>query len=127
MRHAAGLAVLAAGAILTFAVSARVPGINLRVAGVIIMIAGAAGMVTPEQAAAWLRGGLTARGGRAGPDPGDDDDYAHPAYLLQDPAVLAAEVLRNAGTGQQGLGYGPDQPPAGGTQRDDLSGRRRPA
>jgi len=110
MRGAAGLAMLTAGAILAFAVSARVPGINLRIAGVIIMIAGVAAMITPAHAAgrvhraSWSRG----RPGRVG---GEADDLA---YLLQDPAVLAAEVLRGAGAGQ---------PAAGGTQQDGRHGR----
>jgi hypothetical protein len=102
MRTAIGLAILAAGAILTFAVSAQVPGINLRLAGLIIMVTGIAELIAPSRAAAWLR--------RRGPwhgevreppadepeDSGDLGDVAYPAYLLQDPAVLAAEVLNSA-------------------------------
>ena len=100
MRTAAGLAALTAGAILTFAVSARVPGINLRIAGVIIMIAAIVSMTVPSRLAAWLRD----RGGAAGhfrDEAADEDDDAY-AYLLQDPAVLAAEVLKTAREGQAG-------------------------
>ena len=98
MRVTAGLAALAAGAILTFAVSARVPGINLRLTGVIIMLAAIAGLVATSQAAqAWLR-----RAARRGQPPGpDEDQFGDLGFLLQDPAVLAAEVLRSAaGTGR---------------------------
>jgi len=106
MRSAIGLAVLAAGAILTFAVSADVPGINLRLAGVIVMLAGIAGMITPARAAVWLH--LRAMpGGRPRAEPDADDDFGLSAYLLQDPAVLAAEVLRGAGVGQPGMAHGP--------------------
>jgi hypothetical protein len=98
MRTAATIALLTAGAILTFAVSARVPGVDLRLAGVFIMAAGiAALLVSPSPAAGWLRRRL-GHPGTAGPGPAthavdDPGDEAYPAYLLQDPAVLAAEVL----------------------------------
>jgi hypothetical protein len=98
MRTATAIALLAAGAILTFAVSARVPGVNLRLAGVIIILAGLAALLAPPSPAAdWLRRR------RGHPDPaglfpapqalGEPGEDAYPAYLLQDPAVLAAEVL----------------------------------
>lgn len=105
MRTAIGLTALAAGAILTFAVSVRVPGVNLALAGLIIMAAAIAGMIGPVRAADWLR----RRGVRLPSSPypagrgemrelaGDPDDDGYPAYLLQDPAVLAAEVLRSVG------------------------------
>ena len=98
MRNAASITLIAVGAILALAVSARVPGINLRLAGVIIIAAGIAVLLAPPSPAAdWLR----RRQGRAGPaglspappPPGEPDEDGYPAYLLQDPAVLAAEVL----------------------------------
>jgi hypothetical protein len=98
MRTAATIALLTAGAILTFAVSARVPGVDLRLAGVFIIAAGiAALLVSPSPAADWLRRRL-GHPGAAGPAPAphaadEPGDEAYPAYLLQDPAVLAAEVL----------------------------------
>ena len=98
MRTATAIALLAAGAILAIAVSARVPGVNLRLAGVIIILAGVATLLAPPSPAA---GWLLRRRGHADPtglfpkpqalDAPDEDAY--PAYLLQDPAVLAAEVL----------------------------------
>lgn len=109
MRSAIGLAALTAGAILTFAVSARVPGIDLRVTGVIIMLAAIAGLVAPTQAGAWLRRrawlhvpqGAAAERLEPPPDElGDTDGY--PAFLLQDPAVLAAEVLKSTASGEDG-------------------------
>jgi hypothetical protein len=99
MRTAIGLVILAAGAILTFAVSAQVPGINLRLAGLIIMVTGIAELIVPSRAAAWLRRRGPRRGEVLEPpadepqDGGDPAEAAYPAYLLQDPAVLAAEVL----------------------------------
>jgi hypothetical protein len=96
MRTAVSIAVIAAGAILALAVSARVPGINLRLAGVIVIAAGLAVLLAPPSPAAdWLR---RRRGLPAGQAPApralaDPDEEGYPAYLLQDPAVLAAEVL----------------------------------
>jgi hypothetical protein len=102
MRSAAGLATLAAGAILAFAVTAQLPGLNLRIAGVIIMVAAAAWLaVNSPAASAWARG-LGSRGagrpvGAPEPTPAPDPDDCLD-YLQQDPAVLAADLLRAAGT-----------------------------
>jgi hypothetical protein len=97
MRNAASTTLIAAGAILALAVSARVPGVNLRLAGVIIIAAGLAVLLAPPSpAAGWLRRRFGQSAGPAGLSPAplaDPDDEAYPAYLLQDPAVLAAEVL----------------------------------
>jgi hypothetical protein len=104
MRSAISLAVLTAGAILAIAVNADVPGINVRLAGVIVMLAGIAGMISPARAAAWLHLHPLPYG-RPQPEPREEaDDFGLSAYLLQDPAVLAAEVLKGAGVGQPGHG-----------------------
>ena len=97
MRTAASIAVIAAGAILALAVSARVPGVNLRLAGVIVIAAGIAVLLAPPAPAAdWLRrrqGRTDPARSPAPPSPAEPDEDDYPAYLLQDPAVLAAEVL----------------------------------
>jgi hypothetical protein len=102
MRATAGLATLAAGAILTFAVSAQVPGINLRLTGLIVMVTGLIALITPSRAAAWLQGRMPGHGAAAEPAADDPADVAYPAYLLQDPAVLAAEVLNSARASRPG-------------------------
>jgi hypothetical protein len=104
MRSAIALAVLTAGAILTLAVSADVPGINLRLTGVILILAGIAGMISPARAAGWLHLRPLPHGRPQPEPPADEDEFGYSAYLLQDPAVLAAEVLRGAGAGQPGPG-----------------------
>lgn len=132
MRGAAGLVALTAGAILTFAVSAQVPGISLRITGVIIMLAGLVALITPARAAEWARWPPWSRGRLRG-DHGAND-YAYPEYLLQDPAVLAAEVLRGAGAGlgpgsdgqgagPGGQGPGPERPGPGAARQDGHNGR----
>jgi hypothetical protein len=103
----AGLIMLAAGAILLFAVSARVPGINLWLAGLILTVTGLIGLIAPTGAAAWVRRRVLPGGAAADPDLGDPataeaDDAGYPAYLLQDPAVLAAEVLNGVRAGRDG-------------------------
>jgi hypothetical protein len=98
MRTPAAIAVIAAGAILSLAVSARVPGVNLRLAGVLIIAAGIAVLLAPPSPAAdWLRR-RREHADPAGLSPtppalDEPDEDAYPDYLLQDPAVLAAEVL----------------------------------
>lgn len=107
----AGLIMLTAGAILVFAVSARVPGINLWLAGLILIVTGLVGLIAPSGAAAWVRRRVLPHGAAAGPDLGDPaageaDDIGYPAYLLQDPAVLAAEVLNGVRAGRAGTAAG---------------------
>lgn len=110
MRAAAGLALLAAGAILTFAVTARAPGINLHVAGVIIIVTGIIALIPPARIAALLHRGPAAAQ-QPDPLPGpameDPDEAIYPAYLLQDPAVLAAEVLNGARAARTAAPPGP--------------------
>ena len=113
MRSAAGLTLLAAGAILTFAVTAQVPGINLRAAGVILIVTGIVALIPPAWFAALLHRGRPAGQQPAGPPaPGADgagepDESVYPAYLLQDPAVLAAEVLNGARAARTGASASP--------------------
>ena len=105
MRVAAGLATLTAGAILSFAVSASVPGINLRLTGIILILAAIAGLlVTSPAAMAWVRQRILRRGEAPAPD---DDELGELGYLLQDPAVLAAEVLKSGRLGGPGGPGGP--------------------
>ena len=95
MRTAATIALLTAGAILTFAVSARVPGVDIRLAGIFVIAAGVAALlISPSPAADWLRLRLGHPAAAPAPQaPDEPGEEAYPAYLLQDPAVLAAEVL----------------------------------
>jgi hypothetical protein len=110
MRSAAGLALLAAGAILTVAVTAQVPGINLRAAGVILIITGIVALIPPARIAALLHRGAPAAQEPTAPPAaaaGEPDESVYPAYLLQDPAVLAAEVLNGARAARTGASASP--------------------
>jgi hypothetical protein len=120
----AGLVMLAAGAILVFAVNAQVPGINLWLAGLILIVAGLIGLIAPSGAAAWVRRRVLTRGAAPGPDLADPatdeaDDTGYPAYLLQDPAVLAAEVLNGVRAGRAGTAAGAGSRGSPGIHSDD--------
>jgi hypothetical protein len=122
MKTASGLGLIALGAILTFAVSARTPVINLQAVGVIIMVTGLAGLVMPARAGGWLRRRVVMRRVPAGPGTDDYEDLSQPSYLLADPAVMASQILAEAERADGELADGEladDAEPAGGTVADD--------
>jgi uncharacterized protein YjeT (DUF2065 family) len=55
MRRSTGLALVAIGAILAFAVHAQLAIVNLRLTGLVLMITGLAGLQAPQRAYRWLR------------------------------------------------------------------------
>ena len=55
MRTATGLALIAVGAILAFAVSGHPSFLNIQVAGWVLMLTGVAGMLIPARSYGWLR------------------------------------------------------------------------
>ncbi len=66
MRTATGLALVAIGAILAFAVTSHPSFLNLQVAGWVIMLTGIAGMVIPRRGYGWLRRRVVVRRGHRG-------------------------------------------------------------
>ena len=95
MKTATALALLAVGAILTFAVNAAIPGVNLQVAGLIVMLTGVAGLLIPARTSGWLRRRIVLRGPN-GPVVEEADDHAYPSDVMRDPATLAARILQDA-------------------------------
>ena len=95
MRTATGLTLIALGAILGLAVNASTPGINLHIVGLIIALTGAAGLLLRSRTTGWLRRRVVLSKA-PGADPPHEHDDRQPAYLVEDPAVLAAEVLSSA-------------------------------
>ncbi len=95
MKTATGLALVAVGAILTFAVNAAIPEVNLQVAGLIIVLTGAAGLFGPVAAPGWLRRRIVLRGPR-GPAVEEVSGARYPAEVMRDPATLAARILQDA-------------------------------
>jgi hypothetical protein len=62
MRTATGLAVVAVGAILAFAVNGHPSFFNIQVAGWVVMVTGILGMVIPRRSYGWMRTRLRYQG-----------------------------------------------------------------
>jgi hypothetical protein len=62
MKSATGLALVAVGAILAFAVTASPRFFNFQIAGWVLMLTGVAGLVIPRRGYGWLRRRLVLRG-----------------------------------------------------------------
>jgi hypothetical protein len=87
MRTATSLALVAIGAILTFAVTASPAYLNLQIAGVIIMATGVAGLFLRKPSQGWLRRRTTLRRGRGGPVVGHVDETRYPPYVMLNPGA----------------------------------------
>jgi hypothetical protein len=87
MKTATGLALIAIGAILTFAVTAHPSFLNLQVAGVVIILTGVAGLFLPKPSHGWLRRRTVLRRGRGGPVVGHMDETRYPPYVMLNPGA----------------------------------------
>ena len=125
MKTATGLALVAVGAILTFAVNAAIPGVNLQIAGLIVMLTGVAGLFVPARASGWLRRRIVLRGPH-GPVVEEVSDDPYPADVMRDPATLAARILQDAQT-RRGRSADAAVPRAGRPLRRARRGRCRGA
>jgi len=61
MKTGAGLALVAIGAILAFAVTAHPSGLNVQAAGWVLIVVGLAGMFVPRRGYGWLRRRMVVR------------------------------------------------------------------
>ncbi|HEY0934141.1 MAG TPA: DUF6458 family protein [Trebonia sp.] len=61
MKTGAGLALIAVGAILAFAINANTSAINLNIVGWVLMIVGVIGLLLPNRTYGWLGRRLTVR------------------------------------------------------------------
>lgn len=82
MRTATGLALVAIGAIFTFAITAHPSFLNLQIAGVVIMATGVAGLFLRKPSQGWLRRRTTLRRGAGGPVVGHVDEKRYPPYVM---------------------------------------------
>jgi hypothetical protein len=85
MRTGIGLAVIAVGAILTFAVTANTSVLNLHVAGVVLMIVGILGIVIPRRGYGWVGRRLFVRQARWRPR-SRVEEVIYPTDLNRNPA-----------------------------------------
>jgi hypothetical protein len=95
MRTATSLALIAIGAIFTFAVTAHPSFLNLQIAGVVIMATGIAGLFLRKPTQGWLRRRTTLRRGGRGPVMGHVDEKRYPPYVMLNPAADPEQVNGN--------------------------------
>jgi hypothetical protein len=134
MKTATSLALVAIGAILTFAVTATPSYLNLQIAGVIVMATGVAGLFLRKPSNGWLRRRTILRRGTGGPVVGHVDETRYPPYVMLNPG--AADSGHNGHqpgdlTAAEGVEAAPDTAPipdVADDLADDLAaGTARPA
>jgi Domain of unknown function (DUF6458) len=103
MKTATGLALLAIGAIFTFAVRDSPPGVNINSAGWVIMLTGLAWILLSSRTSTWMQQIVVRRhpdgpavAHAAIPITEDDSGLSYPQYVLHDPAALASAILADA-------------------------------
>src|SRR6516165_9737372 len=87
MKTATCLALIAVGAILTFAVTAHPSFLNLQVAGIVIMLTGAAGLFLPKPSQGWLHRRTILRRGPRGLAGGHVEETRYPPYVMLNPGA----------------------------------------
>jgi hypothetical protein len=118
MRTATSLALIAIGAIFTFAVSAHPSFLNLQIAGVVIMATGVAGLFLRKPTQGWLRRRTTLRRGARGPVVGHVDEKRYPPYVMLNPAADPQQAESN--------GHQPGDLTAGETAEPEPSSETAP-
>jgi Domain of unknown function (DUF6458) len=104
MRTATGLALVAIGAILAFAVTTSPSFLNLQVAGWILILTGVAGLVVPRRGYGWLRRRVVVRRprGEAVEANGDPRRFKNSRWFRQnaipDPRLPATDGPLTEGT-----------------------------
>jgi hypothetical protein len=87
MKTATCLALIAIGAILTFAVTASPSFFNLQIAGIVIMLTGAVGLFLPKPSQGWLRRRTVTRRRSRGPAVRRVDETRYPPYVVLNSAA----------------------------------------
>ena len=86
MKTGTGLALVAIGAILAFAVTANTSFLNLNIAGWVLMVIGALGLALPRRGYAWVGRRLFVRQARWRPRIRVAEEVIYPAYDNRNPA-----------------------------------------
>jgi hypothetical protein len=86
MKTGTGLALVAIGAILAFAVTANTSFLNLNIAGWVLMIIGVLGLAIPRRGYAWVGRRLLVRQARLRPRHRIEEEVIYPVYANRNPA-----------------------------------------
>jgi hypothetical protein len=123
MKTATCLALIAIGAILTFAVSAHPSFLNLQVAGVVIMLTGAAGLFLPKPSQGWLHRRTILRRGPRGRVAGHAEETRYPPYVMLNPGADSGHNGLQPGdlTAAEAAEPGRETAPIGDLPADDLA------
>jgi hypothetical protein len=95
MKTGTGLAVVAIGAILAFAVTANTSVFNLNTAGWILMVIGVIGLAIPRRGYAWVGRRLFVRQARWRPG-NRVEEVVYPTYVNRNPANTRVQAGRPA-------------------------------
>jgi hypothetical protein len=90
MKTGVGLALIAVGAILAFAVTANTSVFNLHTAGWVLMIIGVIGIAIPRSGYGWV--GRRVRTRRVRWQPTQTDDVTYPTYVSRNPASTRVQA-----------------------------------
>lgn len=124
MKTATCLALIAIGAILTFAVTTSPSFLNLQVAGIVIMLTGAAGLFLPKPSQGWLHRRTIRRRGPRGRVADHVEETRYPPYVMLNPG---AEGSGHNGlqpgdlTAAEAAEPGQETAPIGGLPADDVA------
>ena len=86
MKTGTGLALVAIGAILAFAVTANTSFLNLNIAGWVLMVIGVLGLAIPRRGYAWVGRRLFVRQARWRPRNRVAEQVIYPSYVNRNPA-----------------------------------------
>jgi len=86
MKTGTGLALVAIGAILAFAVTANTSFLNLNIAGWVLMVIGVLGLAIPRRGYAWVGRRLFVRQARWRPRNRVAEEVIYPSYVNRNPA-----------------------------------------
>lgn len=91
MKTAPGLALLALGAILAFAVNGHPRFLNIQVVGWVIMLTGLAGLLVPKRRYAAVRSRIVRRRVGPGGPVTEVDERRYPPYIRLNPNAMVTE------------------------------------
>lgn len=101
MKTGTGLALVAIGAILAFAITSQPSFINLQVAGWVLMLSGLAGMFVPRRGYGWLRRRMVFRRSPNGRVIRTEESQPYPPYIAINPAATTLDDVSTVRPGQR--------------------------